>query len=193
MEQNTNPLYSPAFDEALAFAADVHRHQRRKGSELPYITHLFGVCTLVWQYGGDETQAIAGLLHDSVEDGGAAVLGRIREKFGDRVAGIVNAASDSVTDDPADKAPWRERKERHVEHAAEVSSEAALVIGCDKLHNLTNTVADYERDGAEVFDKFNGGADGTRWYYRAMRDALEPKLPAELVKEIDIKLTALGA
>jgi (p)ppGpp synthase/HD superfamily hydrolase len=56
------------FDEALAFAAELHRQQRRKGAETPYIGHLLSVAGLVLENGGTEEQAIAALLHDAIED-----------------------------------------------------------------------------------------------------------------------------
>jgi len=153
--------YSSRFVAALSFAAETHASQRRKGRvALPYVTHLFAVCTLVWTYDGDEDQAIAALLHDAVEDGGGApVLERIRRLFGDRVAGIVDAATDSDSIDPTVKAEWRPRKKAHVAHAGTVDADAALVMACDKLHNLTATVADLAVQGEHVFGNFKGGAE----------------------------------
>ena len=89
--QTTTPKLNERFDEALKFAADLHRTQTRKGGYIPYVGHLLSVAGLVIEGGGTETQVIAALLHDAVEDqGGAPVLAAIREKFGDDVATIVD-------------------------------------------------------------------------------------------------------
>lgn len=185
--------YSRRYVAALQYAAVRHRNQTRKGGKLPYLTHLMSVSSLVWAHGGDEEQAIAGLLHDTVEDtGGAPVLDDISRVFGERVAGIVNAATDSITSSKTEKLPWRERKTHHIARVAQVSPDAALVIACDKLHNLSQTATEYTREGEAVFAKFNPDADA-RWYYRQMRNALAPNLPADLLAEIDRNLETLGA
>lgn len=102
------PRLDPRFDRALALARELHRDQLRKGTTIPYLAHLMGVASLVIEDGGDEDQAIAALLHDAVEDqGGGPTLGRIRQQFGERVAAIVKACSDT---DEQPKPPWRARK-----------------------------------------------------------------------------------
>ncbi|MDU2923183.1 MAG: HD domain-containing protein, partial [Bradyrhizobium sp.] len=87
---------SSLYDEALVYAADLHRSQVRKGSRVPYIAHLLSVSSRVLTAGGNEVQAIAGLLHDAAEDqGGQATLDEIRRRFGDGVAEIVADCTDS--------------------------------------------------------------------------------------------------
>jgi len=131
--QSEATRYSPAFREALDFAADLHRTQIRKATSIPYISHLLAVCAFVWEDGGDEAEAIAALLHDAVEDqGGLETLEAIRARFGDRVAGIVLACSDA-TDMP--KPPWRERKQRYVNSLAHADKSVLRVTAADKLHN----------------------------------------------------------
>ena len=87
------------FTQAVDYARVQHAQQTRKGTTIPYLYHLLGVASLVLRWGGDEDQAIAGLLHDVVEDCGAAHLGVVRERFGDRIAGIVGAI-DVLADNP---------------------------------------------------------------------------------------------
>jgi hypothetical protein len=87
------------FDRALLYATLVHGGQVRKGTSTPYVAHLLAVAATVLEYGGDEDLAIAALLHDSVEDqGGMARLEDVRNRFGERVARIVEACSDSLAD-----------------------------------------------------------------------------------------------
>lgn len=173
-------LYSAELPTALAWAAELHSGQTRKGKSEPYLTHLLTVAVLILRFGGSETQAIAGLLHDAPEDcGGQPVLDEIRRRFGESVADIVEDCSDSLTENADAKAPWRERKLTHLQHAADLSEESALVAVCDKIANLQDIVADYLRDGEDTFTRFRGGPIGTRAYYRAMFHLLEPAVPGE--------------
>ena len=88
--------YGEKFEEALTYAARLHRTQMRKGTNVPYVTHLLAVAAIVGENGGTEDEVISALLHDAVEDqGGAATREEIRERFGDTVATIVDGASDT--------------------------------------------------------------------------------------------------
>lgn len=167
-------MLSSRYREALTFAFDLHRAQERKSSKVPYVAHILGVSSLVMEYGGDEDEAIAGLLHDAVEDqGGRATLEAIRARFGERVADIVAGCSDSMGEP---KPPWRERKEHYLAHLRVASPSTRLVSACDKLYNARTIVADLRRDGDAVWSRFTGGRDGTIWYYRALA-ALFEELP----------------
>jgi len=160
----------PRFERALAYAARLHRDQRRKGSGIPYVSHLLATAALTIEHGGDEDEAIAALLHDAVEDqGGEATRRAIRRRFGARVGAIVDECSDA---DTIPKPPWRERKQRYVAHLAAASPSARLVCACDKLHNALSILSDLERHGEALWDRFRGGREGTLWYYRAIADEL---------------------
>src|SRR5579859_1707723 len=107
------------FLDAVRYAARVHAGQRRKGTKIPYLGHLLAVASLVIDAGGSEDEAVAALLHDAAEDqGGERRLEEIRTHFGSRVADIVESCSDSLEEDPKKKAPWRERKQRYIDHLA---------------------------------------------------------------------------
>jgi (p)ppGpp synthase/HD superfamily hydrolase len=162
--------YTEKFEDALGYAARVHRDQTRKGTGVPYITHLLAVAAIVGENGGTEDEVIAALLHDAPEDaGGEARLAEIRGRFGDGVAGIVAGCSDTY-EDP--KPPWRARKEAYLEHLARAPSPVRLVSAADKLHNARSMLSDYRSAGEDLWGRFNGGRDGTLWYYRAVADAL---------------------
>jgi (p)ppGpp synthase/HD superfamily hydrolase len=173
---------SGKFAEAVAYAVDAHGDQVRKGTEIPYAAHLLAVSALVLEAGGTEVQAIAALLHDAPEDcGGQPRLDDIRREFGDAVADIVEACSDSLTEDPEQKAPWPERKQAYLDHLSTVAPEALLVSLADKFHNATSIARDLHVIGEMVFDRFNAPAADTRRYYRALvaafggrRSALTP-------------------
>jgi GTP pyrophosphokinase len=170
------------FVEALAFACDLHRTQARKGTQIPYVAHLLAVASLALEHGADEDEAIAALLHDAVEDqGGAATEAIVRERFGDRVAGVVRDCTDA---DVIPKPPWRERKERYVAHIRGASPSARLVSACDKLHNARAILADYRVLGEALWARFTAGRESL-WYYRALVDAFAAHGRTALVDELD--------
>jgi len=177
------------FTAALTFATELHGTQYRKGTSIPYVSHLLAVTALVIEHGGDEDQAIAAVLHDAVEDqGGRPTLERIRERFGARVAQIVEACTDA---DVMPKPPWRQRKESYLATIPHKESEALLIALADKVHNARAILADYHRIGDAVWTRFNGGKEGTLWYYRAMLEAFRSKGHPELVSALEEAVLSL--
>lgn len=171
------------FQRALVHAATAHACQVRKGTEIPYVSHLLAVAGLVLENGGSETEAIAALLHDAVEDAGGAMRREmIRVEFGEEVAAIVSACSDT---DTFPKPPWRERKEAYIAAIPHESRSARLVSAADKLHNARCVVEDYRRRGESLWTIFKGGREGTLWFYRAVVDALLAVEKTPLVEELD--------
>ncbi len=182
-------LLSDRFERAFIYANRLHASQLRNSTDVPYITHLMSVAGIVADFGGDEDQIIAGLLHDVVEDqGGAPRLAEIEAQFGSRVARMVSDCTDA---DVQPKPPWRERKERYIAHLAEALPESLLISAADKLHNARSIVADLRRQGPASFDKFTGGRDGTLWYYEAMVEGLSRRAPAALVDELRRTVSAM--
>jgi len=181
--------YSPRIVDAFAFTYDLHRTQVRKGSRVPYITHLMGVAAIVGRHGGDEDQFIAALLHDAVEDqGGLETLDRIRDRFGEAVADYVAGCSDS--DEPP-KPPWWERKERFIETARTASPKQKLIIAADKLHNARALISDVREKGEAVWDLFNAGREGILWYYAEMVRVLAEDWSHPLLRELAEEVDAL--
>ncbi len=175
------------FDQALQYATLIHAGQTRKGTEIPYLAHLLAVTSLVLEYGGNEDEAIAALLHDAGEDaGGRGRIEDIRIRFGEPVAAIVEACTDAVTHP---KPPWRQRKEDYIAHLAKASPSARLVSLCDKLHNASSIARDYRRHGESLWDRFNGKRDGTLWYYRALVNGFRQAGTSPLVEELDRVVT----
>ena len=150
---------SDRFDKALVFANQRHHDQRRKGTEVSYVSHLLGTCALVLEAGGDEDEAIAGLLHDTLEDQ-VATYDEIAEEFGEKVAGIVRECSDSE-EDP--KPSWKKRKAAYLEALPHHSRSAILVSNADKLHNLRTIVADYRQIGEQLWERFNPDSEPVRY------------------------------
>lgn len=168
------------FDRALVFASEAHRRQCRKDSPIPYISHLLAVCAIVLEYGGSEEQAIAALLHDAPEDqGGAAMLDRIRAEFSPAIADLVVACGEPLA---LAGMPWRQRKEAFLRHLDTAPPQAVLVIAADKIHNLASILDERERYGEAVFARFGGKKEGTLWYYARLEEILGPRVPVVLAR-----------
>ena len=167
--------------EAAAFALRIHAAQTRKGTATPYISHLLGVASLVLEHGGGEELAIAGLLHDAIEDQGVEQEAVIAARFGARVAGIVRACTDA---DVLPKPPWRARKEAYLAHLEHADADVLLVSAADKLHNARAICTDLRTHGRAVFDRFNAGQEGTVWYYGALAAVFSRRLPGPLATEL---------
>jgi len=172
------------FEEALVFASRLHVHQVHKGTTILYVSHLLAVAGLVLESGASEDEAIAALLHDAVEDqGGAATREEIRRRFGDSVVQIIDGCTDA---DVIPKPPWRERKEKYIAHIREASPSVRLVSAADKLHNARAILAHYRELGEALWDRFNGGKEGTLWYYRSLVEVFhQAGGPTLLVEELD--------
>lgn len=167
---------------AVIVACSKHRTQVRKGTTIPYISHLFAVAGLVLEHGGSLAQATAGVLHDVVEDT-TATNDDVRTEFGDEIADIVEACTDTSGDATgAAKAPWRERKQKHLATLAHVSREAALVIACDKLHNLRTQISDLLATGHTV--EFNASRDDREWLHLETLCILRELIPMRLANEL---------
>jgi (p)ppGpp synthase/HD superfamily hydrolase len=176
------------FERALAFATKLHARQTRKQTDIPYISHLIGVAGLVLENGGGRDAAIAGLLHDSIEDCGmnypdgvSALRERIRQEFGAGVLAIVEGCTDAET---MPKPPYRERKERYIAHVEGAPAEVLLVSCADKLHNARAIVADLRVMGDALFARFNGGREGTLWYYESLAEVFGRRGPEHLAAEL---------
>jgi (p)ppGpp synthase/HD superfamily hydrolase len=185
MRSEPPPRLTDRFLTALALAIEIHGDRRRVGTRIPYVAHLLVVTGLVLEDGGDEDQAIAALLHDAVEDGGGEpMLARIRAQFGDRVAAIVEASSDSL--DPDDPRSWRERKAAYVAHLPEVSDDAVLrVVLADKVHNARSIVRDYRAEGELLWDRFgNKTVEDQVWYLGTLLEFFGEWHPGRLVEDL---------
>ncbi|HVN21534.1 MAG TPA: HD domain-containing protein [Dongiaceae bacterium] len=179
----------PRFLRAFEFAAKNHSGQTRKASTIPYLAHLMGVASLVLEAGGDEDLAIAALLHDVVEDcGGAPMLKEVQRLFGKRVAHIVDGCTDAYQ---IPKPAWRERKEFYIRRLKKEDAETRLVSAADKLNNVRSIIADYRSVGESVWSRFNGGREGTLWYYRTLRDEFLRRHKNRITRDFDLAVREL--
>jgi (p)ppGpp synthase/HD superfamily hydrolase len=188
-------ILTARFDHAVAYALAAHDTHRRKGTDVPYAAHLLGVASLILEAGGSEDEAIAGLLHDVVEDqGGAPRLDDVRQHFGDHIADLVlECSAEAKTDDPG----WRVRKERYLDGIGTCSESALLVSLADKVYNARSIVEDLRLAGPSMFDRF--GADEPKdqsilWYYRSLVAAYSerPDASRRLLGELERTVDDLG-
>jgi len=183
-------MLTDRFDDAFHYAHRLHRTQMRKGTPIPYISHLMTVAALVVEHGGNEDQAIAGLLHDAAEDqGGAPTLAEIRMKYGDAVANIVSDCTDAWTEPKPD---WRPRKEAYLAILPGKPAQSLLVSLADKTHNAEAILYDYRVMGDQLWKRFNGGKDGTRWYYNALVEVFSKVMPGRLADRLSRTVAAFS-
>ena len=147
-------------DFAIEVAANAHRDQVRKHTDIPYITHPNSVGLTLQKYGYSEELIIAGILHDTIEDT-PIDIDYIKEHFGERVASIVEGCSE-----PDKSLPWEKRKEHTIEHLKTTSFEVKIVSCTDKLHNIGTIARDHRKIGDKVWERFNRGKEKQEWYYR---------------------------
>jgi GTP pyrophosphokinase len=185
-------LYSERIIDAMAAAAQIHARQKRKGTEIPYLSHLLGTCSIAFEYGATETEAIAALFHDAIEDGLPTEAARATVYgFGDEVARIVEACTDGT----APKQAWRPRKEAYLASLANKDHSVLLVSASDKLHNARSIVRDRRGVGEVVWDRFKVQKSETLWYYRSLVTAYRtnPAHCPALIAELDRTVTEMEA
>ena len=187
-ESTTAPPLTERFTSAFVVAWEVHGRQLRKKTGIPYMAHVMAVCALALENGADEDVAIAALLHDTVEDSedGAAMLRRLEEDFGPRVARIVLTCSDVVAVPGEPKPPWKERKQRYLDHLEhDADRDALLVSACDKIHNAGSILADLRTEGAAVWQRFTVEDPHEQlWYYTSVLSILQRRMPGPPTDEL---------
>jgi GTP pyrophosphokinase len=184
--------------QAFTLAAEFHAPQVRKSTTIPYISHLMSVSALILEHGGDEEQAIAGLLHDAIEDAdnteeASQRRALIRDKFGLRVAAIVENCTDGVPDESGLKPDWHARKRSYLVHLENSSTDTLLVSCADKLHNARAILGDLRNIdiGQKVFNRFSVSKEYTLWYYQELSNIFESRLPGPLAAELSSTIDAL--
>jgi (p)ppGpp synthase/HD superfamily hydrolase len=176
--------FSTKYEEALRLAVVAHDKQTRKGNRLPYIIHPIHVSVILLRHGFSTEAAIAGLLHDIVEDQGYD-LDEIEERFGTRVAEIVAALSERKRDDDGQRRTWVVRKREALEQIKMASKEAVAVKAADALHNAESFVEDLEREGPDMWSYFNQGPRRQLDYYRRILETSRQRLgPHPITSEL---------
>ncbi len=185
-EFNSALVLGPRFAEALTYTAQVHRDHWRKGTDVPYLAHLFAVAAIVLEDGGSEDEAIAALLHDAVEDrGGEERRADIERIFGPTVAGLVMECSDTASED---KEPWVARKQKYVGAMPGKSRGALRISAADKIHNARALLRDYRAHGETLWWRFNPearSAEAQLGYYGALVEAFHEAEVGQLAHELE--------
>jgi len=153
-------------NKAIDFAVYGHRHQLRKGTDIPYVAHPIGVAMLLQSVHCPEELVITGLLHDTVEDT-AVTLEDIQTQFGDKIAAIVEGCSE-----PDKSLSWEDRKKHTLEYLKSASDDICMVAIADKLHNIQTIANDYARLGEPIWQRFKRGKAQQAWYYRSIAESL---------------------
>jgi (p)ppGpp synthase/HD superfamily hydrolase len=170
-------LYTLEFGKAVNWAMEKHAMHLRKGTKIPYAAHLMAVTSLVLEAGGTEAEATAAILHDVVEDIESVSIDDIRDNFGDEVADIVYACTDAEV---IPKPPWKERKLNYINHLNDAHESALIVSMADKYHNANAILNDYREIGDELWNRFNGGREGTLWYYEELAKVISSRATGRL-------------
>lgn len=168
-------FYDTRLAEALHLAAESFAHVERKGSGIPYLSHLLAVTTIVMEHGGTADQCIAAVLHDYLEDIDGSSPEALSARFGSNVTDLVLALSDTTRDEIGSdgaKPPWEQRKQKYLAHLQHARPEIKLISAADKLHNASSIVRDRKRIGDAIFERFTPTREQTLWYYRSVVDAL---------------------
>ena len=180
------PVASPRLIKAINTAAWAHRDHVRKGTDIPYVSHVFGVMHLVSQVTDDEDVLIAALFHDILEDVPEEYSAeRMGEEFGDRVVELVGG----VTKDSS-LSSWQDRSDAYLAHLREADDGSVLISAADKLHNLLSIHADLDALGDELWGPFNSGKERQLWWYRSVADLVQERLPGnplgeELARQVE--------
>ena len=187
------PVASPRLIQAINTAACAHRDHVRKGTDIPYVSHVVGVMHLVSQVTDDEDLLIAALFHDILEDVPEEYSPqRMAEEFGDRVVELVRGVTKDST-----LSSWQDRSDAYLAHLCEADDGSVLISAADKLHNLLSIHADLDALGDELWGRFNSGKERQLWWYRCVADLVQERLPGnplgeELARQVE-RLEARGA
>lgn len=178
--------YTERLDNAIRKAAWAHekQDQHRKGSDVPYIIHSFGVMVIASNVTQDEDILIACLMHDVLEDVDSSIYdeNKMSDDFGDRVVAIVK----DVTKDENEK-DWHERSKAYLKHLEQkASNEAVIVSASDKIHNLLSILTDHTTHGDDLWERFTtkSSADQLWWYESILEVITRRGVPAELRKQL---------
>ena len=190
-DSDCSTLYSPLVEKAFRVAADAHRNQTRKASDLPYFQHPASVALILARAGfNDDELLAAATLHDTIEDTDCTVES-LTSEFPESVVKLILECSEQKTDASGAKIPWRTRKEAHIAVVREASPSARAIVLADKFHNLGSMVFDLER-GEELWSRFNTSPEDLIWYHRKIV-AAATTLPASAASLIVERINILAS
>ncbi len=163
---------------------------------MPALSHLFSVCALVQLDGGGEDEAIAALLHDTLEDKPQFITREeIQKRFGAHVLEIIEVSTDTPKDFiGGPKPPWRGRKQSYLDHVRTTDPALLRVTIADKIDNVRAMLADHQRIGGELWQRFNAGQADIIWYYQeALKACEQAGFQSPLLNELKRLVAELSA
>ena len=168
--------------KAIAMAEMAHAKQLRKGTSIPYFTHVRNVGQILMDHGYPELVVIAGLLHDTLEDT-ELKKSDIQASFGDEVLGLVMAASETAKIEAGsseESLTWKNRKQHTIDFLEQTSDEEVLAVTCaDKLDNISAIYRDVTVLGDKLWERFNAAKAEQAWYYGSLAKVYAAKAKAQ--------------
>lgn len=159
-------------EEAIQFAATAHKGDTRKGKDTPYVAHAMETMMLVANMTGDNQVIAAAALHDVVEDTDFSVED-IRERFGERIAFLVEHETENKREGLPKETTWKLRKQEQLSKVQGAPLEVKMIMLGDKLSNMRATLRDYKKNPTGLWDKFNMKDEKEQeWYYRTVGEQL---------------------
>ncbi len=183
-------------EKAEEFATEAHKGQKRKGGkDVPYITHPLAVAEILKSINAPAEIVIGGILHDVVEDTDIT-LHEIGQKFGKQVMTIVDYVTEKDTTFPVKgierKKSWKSRKVEYIYRIKDAPYQAVIVAAADKLHNLRDTLEDFEKHGDGVWKMFNSQKDSQFWYYTTLISVFHKReVPEVILDEMRMALSKI--
>ena len=180
------PLDTSLLDRAIVFAVEAHAGTERRGKGFPYIVHPLEAMEIVATITPDQELLAAAVLHDTVEDTDVT-LEMIREEFGDRVAGLVDAESSIIEEETNEEESWHARKRQTLDRLACATLEEKIVALGDKLSNMRAISRDYAEKGDDLWNLFHSkDPRDHEWYYRGLADSLRDLEDTYAFKEFEM-------
>ncbi len=185
-------MNSDLINKAIVFAAEAHKTQKRKKTEIPYIVHPLEAGVIAAAMSDDDRVVAAAFLHDTLEDTGTNAE-TLKELFGERVAYLVVNESENKREGTPESETWKLRKQETIDHLRNCTDEDVKIIALsDKLANLRAINRDYAELGEEFWKRFNqSDPSELKWYYSSFLDtckSLESRQPykeyAELIEKV---------
>lgn len=174
---------TPKIEKAIQKSSLLHQGQLRKGQSFPYVSHLFSVAIILFEFTNDEDIIVAGILHDTLEDTNYTA-DELEKDFGLKIKEIVLGVSEEKTRDGI-KIDWLERKQKYLERLKNDSFGSLMVCAADKIHNLMSLMNDYKIRGEEIWQNFNAVKEKKIWYYGETLKTIREKLDNPIIGEYE--------
>ena len=179
------PLDTSLLDRAIIFAVKAHAGTERRGKGFPYIVHPLEAVEIVATITPDQELLAAAALHDVVEDTDVSV-DEIRAEFGDRIAALVAAESDTFEEGVSEEDSWHSRKRAAIERLASASHDAKIVALGDKLSNMRAIARDWAVQGDYFWNIFHAkDPKDHEWHYRGLAESLHELQDTFAYKEFE--------